>query len=78
MIDHTTLEKLREKLSVHGVVRNLMPIAKSELNPSCLILATMGTPKAAMELQSRYGFTSFGYDAVIINEQWLRAHLVDD
>jgi len=74
MIDDRKLESLRELLSMHGEVIELRPLPEVQ-NAQCAVLATMESPEIAHSAQARHGFTIFGYDSLIIGDEWIKHHL---
>lgn len=75
MIDPHLMEKLEEVLSRHGQVRFLTPLPPTRDDPKCMVLATMGSSSAAMAVHHAHGLPMFGYEAVIIPEDWIHQNL---
>jgi len=77
MIDAQQKIRLTDLLSAHGDVTSLSQIPGGPPPSPCMILATMDSPQAAIQIQQKYGFQPFGYNSLIITEAWLSVHLAD-
>lgn len=78
MIDQKKKIYLSELLAAHGEVLSLSQIpAGQHRTADCIILVTMKSPQDAAKIQKEFGFQLFGYNALIVSEQWLAIHLED-
>lgn len=77
MIDTHLRNRLSELLALHGELSSLSQIPTNHQNGKCMILATMKSQQDAARLQRQFGFQPFGYNSLIIGEEWLTANLIE-
>ena len=79
MIDQRKKIYLSELLAAHGEVLSLsqIPAGQQHGAAGCIILVTMKSPQDAAKIQNKFGFQLFGYNALIVSEQWLAIHAGD-
>lgn len=77
MIDEDKKSRLGELLAAHGEVKSISQIPTDQHSGTCMLLATMKSPEEASKLHRQFGFQTFGYDSLIIGEEWVMLHFTD-
>ena len=77
MIDSDKKSRLNELLSSHGEVISISQISADLRTGGCMILATMESQQQASLLQQEFGFQSFGFNSLLISEEWVSLNLID-
>ena len=75
LIDHQTIDHLHHLLSQHGEVQSLTNLPGGSEEPQAsMVLATMASEETAKLINQVYGFPVFGFNSVIITQDWLSRH----
>lgn len=77
MLDSQKKKRLSDMLATHGEVVSISQFPDHADSGKTLVLATMRSPHDAARAQFALGLPLFGYNALIINAQWLATHLAD-
>lgn len=71
MVEAQLRQQLRELLAPYGEVKSLHMLGDGT-GGECLILVTMESAACVLAAQAALGLHSFGTDALLIGERWLR------
>lgn len=74
MIDSHTISRLHKWASEHGPVQSLTPLPAGD-HRFGMVMLTMQSQEIAHRIHRKFGFTMFGYSALIIPDTWLEQHL---
>jgi hypothetical protein len=77
MIGDDQKSRLGQLLSTHGEVVSISQIPTDQRAGSCMLLATMKSPQDTSKLQREFGFQTFGFNSLIISEEWVTLNLID-
>ena len=76
MVESALRQQLSHLLSQYGEVETLQYFPQTH-DGAIIILATMKTPEEATSAQQALGLPLFGFNSLIINESWVKAHCQD-